>query len=508
VNYPQIGKLERAEPVAEARRAGGGVLHVPIAGAVHVLNPGVVDTVEQSEVVPSIFETLTRATGDAQLVPWLASEVTAEDGGRRYRIRLRDDVRFHDGRRMSARDVRYSFERVLQSGGAPRQLFTPMRGARALIEGRAADLEGFRIHSAGELSIELEEPVAFFPALLSHAGVSIVPEGSDPGQTAGCIGTGPFQVAAFEPGRRLELERNRSYWRPGYPRSEGLVFTFGASPEDILSGFRAGRFSIASDLFPADVEALRREPEYASGYRETPRLITYFAAFNMTRGPLADRALRQRLVRSVDVPRLVRQTLGRLAIPAHGLIPPGLIGHDPGTASRADAGAPSGADSPAAAIELSAVVNPVFFGRYASVSRELQRAFAERGFKIRVVNKTMPEWLDAVAQASVDVAVGRWSADYPDTDTFVHILHSREGLHGRLFNSSEVNRLVERGRSEVSPAARHSLYRQVEELIAREALLLPLFHEQAYRCARPEVEGLSVSFGTPTVAYEDLRVRG
>jgi ABC-type transport system substrate-binding protein len=509
VNYPQIGKQERTTAAAEARRAGGGVVHVPIAGTVLSLDPAVVNAIEQSEVAPSVFETLARETGDARVVPWLAAEIAAEENGRRYRFRLRDDVRFHDGRRMSARDVRYSFERMLQLGVGGSRLFSPMRGAKALLDGKAGDLEGFRIHSASEFTIELEVPVAFFPALLSNIVAAIVPEGSDPGRGGtDCIGTGPFRVVAFEPGRRLELERNKSYWRPGYPRSEALVFSFGASPEDILAGFRAGRFSLASDLFPADVETLRREHEYASGYRETPRLITYYAAFNGCRGPLADRALRQRLVRAVDVPRLVRQTLGRLAIPAHGLIPPGLLGHEPASASRSDAGAPAGADATSPAIELSAVVNPVFFGRYASVARELSRAFAEKGFKIRVVNKTLAEWLESAAQGSADLAVGRWSADYPDTDTFVHILHSQEGILGKLFNSSEVDRLVERGRTESVPALRHSLYRQIEELIVREALLLPLFHEQAYRFARPEVEGLAVSFGTPTVAYEDLHIRG
>ena len=105
-----------------------------------------------------------------------------------------------------------------------------------------------------------------------------------------------FRVVAFDPGRRLELERNRIYWRKGCPRGEGLVYTFGVSPEEMVAGLRAGRFSLASDLFPADAEALRREPEFASGYRETPRLITYYAAFNTHRGPLADRALRQPVV--------------------------------------------------------------------------------------------------------------------------------------------------------------------------------------------------------------------
>lgn len=54
---------------------------------------------------------------------------------------------------------------------------------------------------------------------------------------------------------------------------------------------------------------------------------------------------------------------------------------------------------------------------------------------------------------------------------------------------------------------RHSLYRQVEEILARDALLLPLFHEQVYRFGRPELEGLTVGFSSPAVAYENLSSR-
>ncbi len=507
VDYSILGKAESAAAATEAPAADGGTLHVPVAGSVTVLDPARADTVEQGEVIPCIFETLTRSTTDARIVPWLAAEFGIEGDSRRYRFRLREDVRFHDGRRVTARDVRYSFERMLQSSGDGRWLFSPMRGAKALLNGEAGDLVGFRIHSASEFSVELEEPVSFFPALLSNPVTSVVPEGSDTGGSGpgAWVGTGPFRVVAFEPGRRLELERNRAYWRRDHPRSEGLVFTFGVSPEDILAGFRAGRFSLASELLTADAEALRREPEFASGYREIPRLITYFVVFNVHRGPLADRGLRQRLARSVDVPRMVRRTLGRLAIPAHGLLPPGLLGYDP-SGARLDSGvgSPERSSTP---VELSAVMNPVFFGRYAPVARELEAAVGDLGVKIRVANKTIDEYMEGMRTASTDVGVGRWAADYPDSDTFVHILHSQEGILGRFFGSPEIDRLVERGRAETSPSVRQSLYRQIEETIARETLMVPLFHEQAYRFARPEVEGLAVSFASPTVAYEELRIR-
>ncbi len=508
VNYPELGKIESAAAAVETTRPAGGVIQAPISGLLVTIDPALSSTVEQGEALPCIFETLLQ-DAKGRIVPWLAAEFRSEDGGRRYRFHLRDDVRFHDGRRLTARDVRYSFERLLQKqASTSRWFYSPIRGAKALINSEAGDLAGFRIHSSTEFTIELDEPVSFFPALLSYTGASIIPEGNDDigaSWQEGAVGTGPFRVIKFDQGRRLELERNRTYWRKGYPRSEGLTFSFGVSPAEILSEFRAGRFSLASDLLPADVETLRRDPDFASGYRETPRLITYYAAFNTHEGPLSDRRLRQSLASSVDVAALVRQTLGRLAVPAHGLIPPGLLGHD--TGSRSGSGSSRPTEHSSAEIELTAVLNPVFFGEYAAMSRGLAAAFREKGVRIRPVNKTMTEWVEGATQATVDVAVGRWSADYPDAHTFVQILNSQEGILGRLCGSPEMDRLIERGQAEPSPTVRHSLYRQIEEIIAREVLLIPLFHEQTYRFARPEVEGLDLYYGTTVVDYANLRIR-
>ena len=504
IDYRRIGKAQEPLESEPEERAAGGALHVPFAGVVTLLDPALTETLDQAELVPLLFETLTRDAGGAAVVPWLAAEFTPEEGGRQYRFRLREGVRFSDGRRLTARDVRYSFERLLRGRGDSRFFFDAIRGAKAVLAGESEHLAGFRIHSAGEFTIELDAPMAFFPALISYPSAAIVPEGSDlSGPPSGWSGTGPFRVAAFEPGKRLQLEPNRAYWRKGYPRSERLTFSFGVSPEEMLAGFRAGRYALASDLYPADVEALRHEPRFMAGHRETPRLMSYFAVFNTRQGPLADPALRARLARAVDVGRLVRQHLGRLAIPAVGMIPPGLLGHEPAAPFRAGE-APA---APAATVELTAVVHPVFMSNYAALARDLAAAFAEAGVRLRVVNRTMEEYEAAITKGSVDVAVGRWGADYPDADTFVYTLHSTGGFLGRLCGSEETDRLAESGRAETAPARRHAIYRQVEETIAREALLIPLFHEQTYRFVQPDIGGLTVSFGIPVVAYEELHLR-
>ncbi len=512
VDYAEMGKLETGAKTSDGVRASGGVLHVPITGTLYKLDPSLASTVEDAEVLPSIFETLTRDLGGARIGPWLAASFTSEQGGKRFRFRLRDDVRFHDGRRVTARDVRYSFERLLlnEENSGSRFSYSSIRGAKGLLNGELTDLAGFRIHSADEFTIELEEPVAFFPALISYHAAAVVPEGSSKFGTSwqdGSVGTGPFRVVKFEPGVRLELERNKTYWRSGYPKSEGLTFNFGVTPTTILQQFRAGRFSIAADLLPADAEALRREPEFAAGYHEIPRLTTYYLALNVHRGPLKDKRLRQRVVASIDVASIVRQTLGRVAVPAQGLIPPGLLGHDSSYNTRTQESTVPAAGKPEEEMELTAVINPVFFGEYAAFTRELSSSLLENNVRVKITNKTMEEWLDALTEGTADLVLGRWVGDYPDADTFAGIL-AKDGLLGKVSGAAEVDRLIARGRSETSPAARHAVYRQIEDIIVRDKLILPLFHEQAYRFARPEIEGMSLSYDSMTLDYANLSIRG
>ncbi len=517
VNYAELGKAEApAARIAADRQTGGGTLQVPIAGVVRDLDPAFCETQEAAEVVPCLFETLTYAVDGTRIVPWLASEVLTENDGRRYRFRLRPGVRFHDGRRLTARDVRHSWERLLLAQGVTRWQLAPIRGARRLIDGETTDLDGFHIVSPTEFFIDLEKPVSYFPAVVSYTATAIVPEGTGAiGSGAlGAVGTGPFRLVSFEPGRRLELERNPHYWREAYPRCDGVVFRFGVSPDEIRNEFLAGRLSLASDLLPADAEAFRHDPRFASGYRENPRLATYFVTFNSRRGVLRDTELRRSLVQAIDVGGLVRRTLGRLAIPAHGIIPPGLLGYS-AAAPDSRSGATAASDSSVEAtvsretIELAAAVHPIFFGEFSAFFHELTEAFRDLGFLIRPVNKTMAEFIEMQRAGTGDLQIGRWNADYPDADTFVHtLIHSEAGFLGRYLGRPEIDELAERGRAETDPRVRHSVYRQLEELIAREALLLPLFHDQVYCFARPEVEGLtSVSPGNPVVSYEKLWIR-
>ncbi|HEV8611131.1 MAG TPA: ABC transporter substrate-binding protein [Thermoanaerobaculia bacterium] len=518
INYTEVGKTAAAPAPSPARAAGGGILTVPIAGVIRTLDPSRAETVEQGEVLPNVFEGLLRETEGAQVVPWLASEVLVENDGRRYRFRLRPGIRFQDGRRLTARDVRYTFERLLGNHDSDRRwTLAPISGAKAVLSGEATGLEGFHIVTPTEFYIDLDQPISFFPVLMSDLVTSIVPEGTvhfGHSWREGAVGTGAFRVVGFEPGQRLEVERNPHYWRDGYPRSEGIVFRFGVQPEEMRAEFLAGRFSVASDLLPRDAEALRQDRRYATGYKESPRLSTYFIAFNIHRRAFGDPEVRRGIRRAIDVSALVRRTLGRLAIPASGLIPPGLLGYAPATERVSDAARPvpvqqsSDKTMSRETVEVAALVHSSFAGEYVALIQELNQTFREMGFELRPINKNMNEYVEMRKTHDIDVVIGRWASDYPDADTFVHgVLQTEEGFMGLFCGTPEIDQLGERGRAEMDPRVRHSIYRQVEEIVARDALLIPLFHEQVYRFIQPDVEGLSLGFSLPTVAYDKLSVR-
>lgn len=512
VNYAEVGKAVPTETAtATPRRSAGGVIYVP-GGTTRIesLDPAYISTLSHGEVIPNIFETLTRVVEGARVVPWLAASFHVEEGGRRFRFRLRDDVRFHDGRRLTSRDVRYTFERfLLDSNGPNRRLLMPIRGAKAMIDGTAGDLEGFRILSALEFTIELDAPLLLFSVMLTNAALAIVPEGCslfDTNWRETCIGTGPFRVLQFDPGRRLELERNSDYWRAGYPKSDGLVFLFGLTSNQVLTEFRAGRLSVASELAPVDVDALRHDPTFASGYREMPRLSSSFVTFNTKKGPLADTNVRRWLTSAIDTASMVRRVLGRFTMPAHGLIPPGLLGYETVRGSGGSGALPRILDEP---IELTAVTNAVFTGRYLDLTTELLEAMRRLGARVSLEMVSPDELYHAQSTGSVDMIINAWVADYPDADSFARgLLHSEDGVLGNMLGSKDLDAIIERGRIETEPSVRHAVYRQMEEYLAREALLLPLFHPRNFRIARPELEGLSItSYTYPSVAYENLWVK-
>jgi len=184
-----------------------------------------------------------------------------------------------------------------------------------------------------------------------------------------------------------------------YPKVERLNFTFGVEPADILSQFRAGRFSLRRICYLRRRSA-RREPEFCVRLSRGPKPPHYYAAFNCHTWTIERQSLRNGWP-SIDVATVVRQTLTTCNPSARADSNLVYLVMNSRT-SRECARIHVRARQPNKQIELRVTVNPVFFGEYAALAREISALSAITDHNPHC-EQDHGRMLEGVSQASVDV---------------------------------------------------------------------------------------------------------
>ena len=506
VNYSRLSLRPRDRPDEVERRDGR--LVVALGGHVDTLDPAWCVHVDAAEVVSNIFEPLTRLDETANAVPHLAKHLESDDGGRRWRVTLRK-TRFHNGRYLTARDVRYSFRRLLTHGSPDLHCFLDaLEGARETAEERG-DLTGVQVVGEHLLELILVRPVPHFPALLSNAATAIVPEGTEefgPTWRHGTAGTGPFRLVDFQPGRRVDLVANGDYRQPALPKVAEMVFELGTEPEQAAEDFASGRLSMVSTLAAEDLEAFSRRPDYAAGLMEQPSFSTYFATLTSVRGPLADPGCRRSLAALLsNIRSELPSTLGRLGRPANRLVPPSLLGLSDPTTDSSHASATAGAER-LDGLTLNVALHPGYGAEYRQLWRKIRGALEIVGVRVVPTHADFSETLRSTSLGAIDVVFNRWIADYPDPASFAQAI--AHGPTARQWDDLELSHLADRALLESDREARHTLYLEFERRLTEHAYLVPLFHEQSWCLVRPGIDGLRLRYSRPEVSYEELKIRG
>jgi methyl-accepting chemotaxis protein/ABC-type transport system substrate-binding protein len=467
----------------------------------------------------AIHASLVKYGEGAELIPDLAERWEVLEQGHRYRFHLRHNVRFHNGRTLEARDVYETFLRLLlpetKSTGA--WILRSVRGASEVLEGRTRTLAGVVVRDAHTVDVELTEPVAFFLSLMTMHECGIVPaeEARDAERyRLRGIGAGPFRVEEAVEGERVRLSRNRDYYIPDQPNLDELIFRLDLrSFREVSDAFLRGELDVAHGIPPMVVAELRNDPRYAAYLLTTVQLHTSYLGWDNSGAPFDRVEVRQAMNLAIDRERINQRIFAGLSLVSKSLLPPGLLGYDPNLrgfehdperarALLREAGYGSGFTVEYRTWDTDEFNNS---GMVPMMIEDL----ANVGIR---VNVTRHSATDASAPRATRghglIYCANWYADFPDPDNFFYIFFHSEAtsIRGLFYSRPQVDAKIIEARRSNDGEHRAAIYRELNELVVREAPLVPLFHERLFVLHKPGVRGVRTSLVPPPVRYHGVWV--
>jgi len=491
---PQVGGTFVFHHEANVRSLDPHVAYDELSGmAIRLMFDGLLDYDHESNLVPSLAE---------------AMPVVSEDG-RTFRFRLRRGVRFHpmaghlDGRELVAEDVRWSMLRLMsQEVGSPGYPFyASIEGADAYHEGRANDVAGIRVIDRYTIELQLKEADQTFLNAMAMPFAYPVPrenyEHWGDEVKFHPVGTGPFVFEAWERGVQLTFTRNERYWRDK-PGPERMLYLENIGRELAAQRFRNGDIDSIHRQSPSDYRFFKTSEAWRPYMVEEPRGSTYGLGFNCEMAPFDDVHVRRAIAFALDREGWSRARAGRL-LPASQLLPPSIPGYDPELPTRQVfdldrareemrlAGHPNGLPEPIT----------VWITGQDDTSRQygelLQADLARIGIDVRLRFVSFAVYLTESGKPNtVPAFFTGWNLDFPDPSNFLFLfdqksIHPEHSENRSFYRNPEVDRLLAEGKSERDRERRLGLYRQANEIVARDAPWAFLYYTLTMELWQPYV---------------------
>jgi ABC-type transport system substrate-binding protein len=487
-------------PVPQATRApavGSGAKKIVDGGTFlrlgadpPTLDPHLTTDVNSAVYAVEIYGGLMTIDRNLAIVGDLAESWEVSADGRTTTFRIHPDAKFHDGRKVTANDIKWSLERAadpLTEAFNASVFLNDIIGVNQKLSGASNSIAGIQVINDSTVTITIDAAKPYFLSKLTYP-VSFVLDRQNVESGRDWIfepnGTGPFKLAEYRPGELLRLERFSGYHLgPAKIDSVEFLISGGNSmlmyENDELHITGIPLSMLAGVLDPSN--ALKGEVVTAP-----PAFDLQYFGLNTTEPPFDDVKVRQAFNYAIDRQTLASTLLEDLVVPAAGILPPGFPGYNqdlqgydynPNKARQLLKESKYGDLDELPRITLTL---PGSFGAAVSPSIEAMLAMWEENLGVRI-DLLQTEWaifLQDLHRNRFQMFGGLgWVADYPDPENFLDVLfHSKSNNNQSQYNNGQLDILLERARVELDESARFELYHQAEEIIVKEAPWVPLWH--------------------------------
>lgn len=433
--------------------------------------------------------------GTANIVNRLAVSYTVSQDRKTWEIKIRTDAKFQDGSPLTAQDVVWSWERTIKLNQDPAFLIADL-----IEHAEAVDRSTIRVH--------LKEPFeeTYVKALLSTwVAFPVNPKTSPmevvkPPKTLDMIG--PYVLQEWRPGEYMVLKANPNYYGEK-PKTPTVIIRFYKDPQSLRLAVERGEIDVAfRTLSPADVKDLLNNPrlQVVSGPGIAP--IRYMV-FNVNKEPFNNKLVRQAIAYLVDRNAIVNTVyMGRFAQPLYSMVPIGFLGHkdsfkeiygDKPNVERAKQLLRQAGFSETNKLKMELWYTPIRYtpaeGDIASILK--QNLEASGMIEVELKSADWATYRTLFREEKIAVWLLGWFPDFLDSDNYVRpFYHSKANgwLHVNYANP-EVDRLIEQQVLQPTSERLRTLAR-IQDIVAEDAPIIPLWQEGQYAVAQPNVKGI------------------
>ncbi|HTL07919.1 MAG TPA: ABC transporter substrate-binding protein [Chitinophagaceae bacterium] len=468
--------------------------------------------------VHQLYNTLVETNDELQMVPSLAHSWDVSADRKEYIFHLRTDVFFHDndafaegkGRRMTAADVLYSFQRIMDKN-------TASSGAW-IFNNRVDSIQPFSVVDDSTFRLRLLRPFNPILGLLSMQYCSVVPHevvekyGKD-FRNHPC-GTGPFAMLAWEEGQAMVLAKNLRYFEKdstgaALPYLDGIKISFYDSRATEFLLFQQGEVDFVNDIDPSfKDEVINKKGELKKDWAgkvvlaKHPYLNTEYLGIVVDssnplvqHSPLRLKKIRQAINMGFNRKKMMLYLRNSVGIPAEsGFIPAGFpcfdsalvkgYRYDPVRARQLVQEAGFGNGKPFPVVKLLTI--PIYADFASFIARELE----ETGIvvQVEVVQKSL--LLEQTAKSQALFFRGSWIADYPDAENYLSVFYSKNPAPPNYtrYHNPAFDKLYEQSLVETNDTLLQDMYRQMDRMIIADAPVVPLWYDEVFRLVNPRIK--------------------
>lgn len=458
------------------------------------VDPQVVEDVSGSEIVRDLFEGLMNQDAEGNLVPGVATGFTTNDEKNVYTFTLRDNAKWSNGDPVTANDFVYAWKRLVDPAlASPYAWFGELmsiENAAAIIAGeKPIDDLGVTAIDDQTLEVRLSASLPYFPLMTTHASTFPSPQsvieqfGDEWTKPGNIVSNGAYILTEHVPSERSVRERNPMYWDNDKTIIDKVVALVINDENAALTRYFAGeldRTEVPAGQFP------KLKAEYPDEAISFPRLCSYYYTFNLSdSGPEAfkDVKVREALSLAVDRKIISENILAGGQPEAYTFTPGATAGF---TVPDVPMASMSQADRDAKAQALLAEAgydasNPLKFTMLYNTSDDHQKIAVamsqmwkqKLGVEATLANMEWKTFLDTRGNQDFEMARGAWCGDYNEASTFLDLLTTQSGYNDGKFTNARIDELMTQAKTSSDP---QPLYTEVEQIIATEVPIIPVYH--------------------------------